>query len=318
MGCAKVCDCNYTVDNTGIGCNPIMKVEKRAWIMNEVDSTGALNYIDLAVTLNDAYFVALINNADPLKRIFPLPEVKDISDLRGEPIVHEWKDGTQVYVRDGVRKYTGMFPPDSASPQLTGILEGQRCAKPAKFTIDADGTIWGRISDDGTKLYPVKMDANSVSAVFIKPTDTEPQMLGWSFNFHPSEKDCKLRGIPIDELSGGINPLYYDGLVDVFAKVISCTTTKLTVKLYNMFGTPINPETIKGLLVSNFALYNVTTSTTIALTGTGSLFTESPSGTYELKYATASVPVSTNVLRLTPTKNGYDFKAVVTTSIIVS
>lgn len=317
MACATVCDCNYALDNTRVGCVPLMGVEKRPWIMNERNSTGALNYIDLTATLNDAYFSGLINNADPLARLYPLPEVKDISDAREEPVTFAWKDGTQVFVRDGVRKYSAMFPPDSATPQLLGILETMRCAKPCKFSVDAKGTIWGRISDDRTKLYPIKMDPASIAPIFIKPTDSEPQMIGWSFNFSPSEFDCKIRGLNASELVGGIAPLDYDGLMDVFAKVISCTTTKLTVKLYNSGGTPINPETIKGLLVTNFALYNVTDSAAIALTGTGAAFAET-SGTYEFTYATADQPIATNVLRLTPTKTGYDFKSVIATSIVVS
>lgn len=318
MACKKVCDCNLTIDNTGIGCTPLMKVEKRPWIVNKTKSDGTLCFIDLTDTFDDAYFTDWINEADPLDRLYPLPEVKDITDQREAPVTFSWKDGTQVFVRDGVRKFQGMFPPDSASPQLTGILEGQRCAKPCKFSVDADGTIWGRISEDGTKLYPIEMDAQSVAAIFTKPTDTEPQMLGWTFNYAPAEKDCNLRGIPTTELDdASINPLDYNGLMDVYAKVIACTTTKLTVKLYNIFGTAINPQTIQNLLVANFALYNVTDSSAIALTGTGAAFAET-TGTYELTYATANAPTSADVLRLTPTKDGYDFAPVVATSIVVS
>ncbi len=286
--------------------------------MNEVDSNGDLNYIDLTDTLDDAYFVALINNADPLARLYPLPEIKNIADARDKPKTFAWKDDTEVFIRDGVRKFEGMFPPDSASPQLTGILESGRCARPAKFTVDADGTIIGRISADGTKLYPVKMDAQSIAAIFTKQTDTEPQMLGYTFNYHPSEKDCKLRGLPATELTGDINPLDYDGLMDVFVEVVSCTATKLVVKLTNIFGTPINPETIKGLLVADFTLINVTDSnSSIALTGSGAAFSET-NGTYSLTYATADQPTVADHLKLTPAKDGYDFTEVSNTDIIVA
>lgn len=320
--CAKTCDCNYTIANTGIGCNPIMKVEKKPWIMNKTKADGTLNYIDLSITLDDTYFSGLINNVDPLARLYPLPEIKNITDARDKPVVYAWKDSTEVFVRDGIRKYDAMFPPDVAGPQFTGILETLRCAKPCKFSVDADGTIWGRLSDDGTKLYPVEMDGQSVAAIFTKPTDTEPQMLGFSFNYHPSEKDCQLRGIAQSELSGSINPLDYVGLMDVFVKVISCTVTKLVVKLYNSFGTPLNPETVKGLLVGAFALSKVAspytaTPTAVALTGTGAAFSET-SGTYSLTYKTADDPSVTDHLALTPTKLGYDFKAVVATTIVVS
>lgn len=318
MSCAKVCDCNNQLANSAIGCLQQVAVEKRAWIVNKYDATGALNFIDLTSLLDDTYFSGLINKTDPLARWYPLPEIKNITDARDKPVVYSWKDNTEVFVRDGIRKFEGMFPPESASPQLISILESERCAKPCKVSVDANGTIWGKLSADGTKLYPLEMDAQSVAAIYVKRTDTEPQMLGYSFNYHPSEKDCQIAGLEVSELAGGINPLDYNGLMDIYVKVISCTTTILTVKLYNAFGTALNPETIKGFVVGNFSLYNVTTSSAIALTGTGSLFTESPQGTYALKYATANVPSSTNHLRLTPAKSGYDPKAVVATDIVVA
>lgn len=319
MGCAKLCDCNLSLSNTGTGCITPMAVEKRAWIMNKTKSDGTLNYIDLAGALDDTYFQGLINNADPLARIYPLPEIKNIVDARDKPTTYAFKDATERFVRDGVRKFEGVFPPEFASPQLVGILEDQRCAKPCKFTIDANGTIWGRPSADGTKLYPIEMDGQSVAVTLIKPTDTEPAMMSYSFNYHPSEKDCIIRGLEAGELAGGINPLSYDGLLDVFIEVVSCTTIKLVARLYTIFGNLLTPLTVKGLVVGDFALENVTVPGAIALTGTGSDFSESSDGgTYSLTYATADDPASTNVLKLTPTKNGYDFKLVIATSIVVA
>lgn len=318
MTCANVCDCNLTVQNTGVGCTPIMKVVKRPWLWNKYDSSGALNYIDLTDTLDDAYWQALINNADPLARLTPLPEIKNITDVREKPLTYAWKDSSEVFVRDGIRKFEGMFPPDSSSPQLVGILESARCANPAFLGVDEDGTVWGKISADGTKIYPIEIDPKSIAAIFVKQTDTEPQMAAWSFNFHPSEKDCAIRGIAQSEMEDDVDTLSYNGLLNVYAKVISCSTTKLVVKLYTQFGSVLNPLTVKNLLVANFSLYNVTTSSAILLTGTGSAFAESPEGTYSLTYKTADDPASTNVLRLTPTKDGFDFTAVVATSIVVA
>ncbi len=314
--CANVCDCNITVANLGVACTPNMKVIKRPWIVNEHDAAGDLNYIDLTSDLDDDYFQELINAADPLARWCPLPEVKNIADNRDKPVVYAFKDGDERFVRDGVRKFEGTFPPESASPQLTGKIEAWRCAQPCFMGVDADGTFWGKISADGTKLYPVKMAAGSIAPIFTKPTDTEPQMLGISFNFHTSEKDCVLRGLPADELDG-VNPLDYDGLLDVYLKVISCDTTKLVAKLYTEFGTTLNPLTDKGLVVGDFALYNKTDDSAIALTGAGADFSESL-GIYTLTFATDDQPTAADILRLTPTKNGRDYTAVVATDIVVS
>ncbi len=201
---------------------------------------------------------------------------------------------------------------------MVAILQAQRCASPCKFSVDANGTIWGNISADGTKLYPVRMDAGSVDVVYQKPTDSDIEKVNYSFNLHPSERDCQLRGLQSSELTGDISPLDYDGLMDVFMKVISCSTTKLVVQLFDGYGKVLTPEAVTGFLVANFALYNITTSSAIPLVGTGAIFAEAPAGTYSLTYVTASDPASTNHLKLTPTKTGFDCTAVPAITIIVS
>ena len=312
-GCAQVCDCNMTLVNTGVGCTPIKKVEKITWLMNQFNSAGALNYIDLTITLSDSYFQALLNNVDPLARLYPLPPMVDIVDEREKPITYAYKDGTKRFVRNGVRSFAGMFPPESASPQLVGILEGGRCANLCKFAIDAQGTIWGRISDDGTKLYPVKLVAGSVAALWTNETDSTPQMIGYSFDYHPSEQDCQLRGLQQNQLVGDIYPQNYTGLIEVYAKLISASHAAGTVvvKLYDSFGSILSPETVKGLLAANFTLYDNTASSAVTFT-----VVESPQGTYTFTI-TGTVPASGHTLTLTPNKNGFDFTNVVATSLLM-
>ena len=317
MSCTTTCACNQVMTNTKTGCISSRTVEKQAWVMNRTKADGTLNYIDLTVALDDTYFSSLINNVDPLARLYPLPECKNISDVRDKSVMDTAKDGTMFKVRDGIRKFDGFFFPPFASPQLVAILQSQACAAPCKFSIDSEGTIWGMISADGTKLYPMRMDAGSVDIIYTNPNDTEVEKVAYSFNLHPSEKDRNVRGIKCGDLTGDINPLDYTGMLDVNMKVISVSTTQLVVKLFDNFGTPLTPEAVTGFLVGDFALYNITTSSAIALTGTGASFAESPTGTYTFHYATANDPASTNHLRLTPTKTGFDCSKVALVSIIV-
>lgn len=318
--CAKTCACNETMINTKTGCVSSRAVEKGAWVMNRTKADGILNYIDLTVAIDDTYISGLINNTDPLARIFPLPEFKNITDVRDKSVMYAWKDGTLVKVRDGIRKFDGMLPPPFASTQMVAILDAMRCASPCKFSIDANETIWGRISADGTKLYPMRMDAGSIDAIYTNPTDTEPEMIAYSYNLHPSERDCEVRGLKASELTGDINPLDYVGLLDVNMEVVSCTTTVLTVRLSDNFGSimPGMSEAVVGFLVANFALYNKTTASAILLTGTGAAFAEGPAGTYAMTYKTSDQPASTNHLRLTPTKTGFDCSDVPNTTIVVA
>ncbi len=316
MSCAKTCACNEQMINTKTGCVSSRAVEKRPWVMNRTKADGSLNYIDLTADLDDAYFVALINNADPLERLFPLPEIKDINDVRDKSVMVEAKDGTQFKVRDGIRKFEGVFYPPFSSPQMVAILQAQRCASPAKFSVDANGTIWGRISEDGTKLYPMRMDAGSVDVIYQNPTDTDVEKVNYSFNLHPSERDCTVRGLQASELSGDINPLDYDGLMDVFMQVISCSLTALVFELHNGYGKITSPEKVTDFVVEDFALQNVTTSTPIALVGTGATFVEAPAGTYTATFVTADDPADNDELSLTPTKNGFDCTSVASVLIV--
>ncbi len=318
MSCAKTCACNQEMINTKTGCVSSRRVEKRAWVMNRTKADGTLNYIDLEETLDDAYFTALLNNADKLERLYPLPEAKDINDVRDKSVMVDAKDGTQFKVRDGIRKFEGVFYPPFSSPQMVSILQSQRCASPCKFSIDANGTIWGRISEDGTKLYPMRMDAGSVDVIYQLPTDSDIEKVNYSFNLHPSERDCTMRGLEASELSGDIDPLDYDGLMDVFMKVVSCDATKLVVELYDGYGKITNPEAVTGFLVTDFTLYNVTQDSAIALSGTGAAFAEAPNGTYSLTYATVDVPTLADVLKLTPSKDGFDCTAAEAVSIVVA
>ncbi len=318
MSCAKTCDCNEQMINTKTGCISSRAVEKRAWVVNRTKADGSLNYIDLTSDLDDAYFMALFNHVDKLERVFPLPEIKDINDVRDKSVMIDAKDGTQFKVRDGIRKFEGVFYPPFSSPQMVAILQAQRCASPCKWSVDANGTIWGRISEDGTKLYPMRMDAGSVDVIYQLPTDTDIEKVNYSFNLHPSERDCTMRGLEASELADDIIPLDYDGLMDVFMKVVSCSTEKLVVELYDGYGKITNPEAVTDFLAANFALYNITDSSAIALTGSGAAFAEAPAGTYSLTFATADQPTSADELALTPTKDGFDCTAVSAVSIIVS
>lgn len=316
--CVITCACNQAMINSKTGCLSSRVVEKQAIVVNRTDSTGALNYIDLTLTLDDAYFIAKANEVDNNARWFFLPECKNITDVRDKSVMEAAKDGTMYKVRDGIRKFDGQYFPPFASPQLVGILSSQRCAAPCKFSIDANGTIWGRISEDGTKLYPMRMDAGSIDVIYVNPNDTEVEKVNYSYNLHPSEKDCEVRGIMASELTGGINPLDYTGLMDVSMIVVACNTTDFTFKLIDNFGTPLNPEAVVAFLAGDFALYNVTTSSAIPLTGSGFAFVESPAGTYKITYPTAHQPSSTDHLRLTPNKSGFDCTTIPSISIIVT
>lgn len=323
MGCAVTCACNDIMMNTKTGCLSSRAVEKRAWVINRTDSTGALNYIDLSGTLDNTYFSALINQLDATKRLFPLPECKNITDVREKSVLYAWKDGTMIKVRDGIRKFDGMFP--IASPQFLTILQAQRCAEPCKFSIDANGTIWGRLSSDGTKLYPKRMDAGSIDAVYANPTDSEPEMIAYSFNLAPSERDCDTRGLKASELVGGIQPLDFEGLMDVNMKVLTPPdhiTDIMVVRLFDNYGSILSgqEEVVTGLVAADFAAAMSTSTTPFTTFSANTIVSvvEAPAGTYTI---TLTAPTAAHAVRLlhgaTP-KAGFDMSSFALTNMIVT
>lgn len=310
MSCTRVCDCNFSMGNTGTDCIPLMQVTKKLMFTPVYDSTGARNYINLATSITASTFTALINQADTSKRLYPLPGMKNVNDTREAPIVETFSDNSTMFIRDNVRKFEGMIVGRDANPILNAAIESARCGEVGVYLVDRLGSLIGMISDDGTKLYPIKLDSGSLAALLVKPTDTTAGKLTVTFNFDPDESDNCLRMVTSSEM-GDADLLSLRGLIDVFATYSDITTGGVTVELYTNFGTPINPVLVKGLVVGDFAFYNVTQSSAIAVTGTGAAFSESPDGTYIFEYATADDTTSGDEVRVTPTKNGYDFAAVV-------
>ena len=64
------------------------------------------------------------------------------------------------------------------------------------------------------------------------------------------------------------------------------------------YGTAKNPIKVKGLVATDFLLYNTTTSTTVTKT-----VTETADGVYAFVYTT--ITGSTDVIKLSLAKNGY-------------
>jgi hypothetical protein len=82
------------------------------------------------------------------------------------------------------------------------------------------------------------------------------------------------------------------------------------VKLTDSSGGVNDRGVLPNLVVGDFACYNVTDSSSVTITSV----TENPTGTYTFVIPTQT---SAEVLRLTPTLIGHDFKNVVATTILI-
>jgi hypothetical protein len=322
-GCVKTCSCNASMSNTGTECAPLMEVIKKLVLVNIYDSTGTRNSVDVTgvTTIDAAFFTALVNQADASKRWYPLPELKNINDVRDTPVVEEFADSTTAFISEGVRKFQGLIVGKAGSPQLKGKLEAARCNEMGVYGIDRKGNLIGIISDDGTKLYPIRIDQESLSIQFMGATDTTTQKLQVNFNFHPDESDSCLRMIAQTEMDDA-NLLTLKGLVDVYATYSSITTAGFTVKLSTDYGTPLTPVLVKGMTAPDFissvggatSKVRRTNNTPADVAVTVVESTTIP-GQYAVTFGVAQT--SLDEIQVLLKHNGYDFTDMLTDTIAI-
>lgn len=314
MSCVA-CKCGVSLEPTGFDCTPIMEVAYKLIAVQTFDSTGARNKILLTDTLDQAFFDALINETDKSKRWNPLPAMKNIEDIRGDNKTFEFDDETEEFLAEGARKFTAMIPGVSGaganSPQMKELIENIRCGDYSIWVVTIKNQLIGNISNDGLSIEPVEIDEQSIVAMFMKKTNESPQHLLMSFNWSQIVSDKSLRMFDCDEL-GGANLQSLRGLEGVCYDLIDSNVNTLTIKLKTRFGTPSNPNLVKGLVADDFVssddaatsqLYNETGGANVAIT----LLTESPEGTYKLDFAAQDLA---DVLVIKPLKTGFDFTCV--------
>lgn len=303
----NACECNVGLGNTGLpNCQNIMTVARKLILVPYEDNAGARNGITLSDTLDQTYFDGKVNDSDSSQRWFPLPLLDNVTNERGEPVTETSDIGTIAHIKDGIRAFFGEMW--NQSPQLVDKINTARCVEVGAYVVDFMGRIIGSISDDGATLYPIRIDRQSLNAIFAWPTGTTTAKVNLGFNWHQNETDGKLRVIEPSEYTGDV--LSLNGLLDIYAEFSGLSTTGGTVRLYTIFGTAKAPLADSGLLLADSVLFNVTDSLAV----TKLTWVESPDGTYAYTHAAQT---SADVMRLTPTKAGRDYAAVVAETYLI-
>jgi hypothetical protein len=302
---ANACVCSQGLGNTGtVACLGDVKNTKKIFIVPTFDSTGAKNSFLISDTIDQAWLDARINEADLTKRWRPVSDLENVTDTIADSTFETAASGRKAFIKEGVRSFLAeIWGADKANSEYLGILKGMHCTDMSVYLLDTNNNLIGVVpaTEDGY-LYPIRIDKNSWEAKLIKATDTTQQKITLSFDFHPSERDELMRYISEAEYTADF--VGADGLLDIFVTYTSTGQTSMVAKLYARFGTAKTKEPMKGLLAADFALFNVTDSAAVPIITS----TENPDGTYTLTYASQTV---SDVLRLTPSKDGYDFSAVV-------
>ena len=303
--------CSLTVANTGFGCTPIMEVVEKFIEVSYFKEDGTINEIDLTDTFNLAYFTALVNNADETLRWYPLPFVKNMVDERADSDFETFDDKTKIERQVGIRSVKTMITTlgnnaGAVSPQMVGKINDKKCKVSGLFGITKSKQLVGEMINTGY-LAPIRIDNGSISARLIKTgSGATTQKIDLAFDWHLDVQDERLRTLEADEMSTDISLL--NGLLDVTSTYTAIGQTSFKATLKTQYGSFLNPILVEGLVAGDMALYNVTDSASVTITS----IAESPDGTYQINFASQTV---TDVLRLTITKDGYNFAAVTTNTI---
>lgn len=302
------CKCDVGLGNTGTpNCQPIATVAKKLIVVPTYDSTGAKNSITIGDTLDEAYLTAKINAANAADRWFPLPVMENVTQERADSITETSGSGKIAFIREGSRSFFGEMW--KQSPTFLGKLKEARCTDISVYVVDADGNVLGSCPSADGKMYPIQVDKDSWDVKMASATDSTVQKVTLGFNWSDNERDEYVSMITEDDYTFDI--LNSKGLLDVTSTNSAITTTGFTVTLATAYGSKANPVKVKGLLIGDFALAELSpTPGSITITSV----TESADGVYDFVIPAAT---SADVLELTPSKDGYDFTAVIANTITI-
>lgn len=292
-----VCDCNVQLGNTGRpNCVPIQGVASTLVLLPYKDDSGAINSIDVTVSLNQTFFDDLVNQTDKSKRWFPIKGFENVEDLKADPIFESLNSGANIFIQDGPRTFTGALINHSST--FLGKIISARCTNLACFIIDKDGNLIGNGSVAG-QLNPIRIDQNTWNPQLMKSTDTTSQKIGLTFEFDRIEKDEDLRMVASSETS--IDMLEVCGLIDVNGVTSNPALGAVTLTTTFDYGTQVTLQPFKGAVLADFALTEANVSVTILTVA------ETSDGVYDLTFTPQT---SGDTLVLALAKNGFEMSPV--------
>lgn len=253
-----LCSCDVSLQNTGRpNCYPIIGVQKQFILVPLIAADGTENSVDPLAALNNAFFTALVNQADDSKRWYPTGELKNVAGERGEPVYETFEDQSKILIRQGVRNVTALII--KGSPELSGQLNANQCSTFGVYIIDNNGSLIGKIKNNDGLLYPIAIDAATFNSKFVFTSDSTIQKLMLSFEWSIDERDEDMKMILASDITG-INLVNIRGLMNVYAEIVSTSTTAMVVDLKVMQGDIIHETPVEGLLIGDF-VSSVTGST---------------------------------------------------------
>jgi hypothetical protein len=307
---AEICSCTSGITNFGQPpCVDSFSPDARLVFVQYYDNLGAVNSIASTDTLDASYFEDRINAGnydralDKSKRWYFTETINSVEGERAESVKQE-VDGISFNVKQGLRSYSGTFYGGIASPKYVGALRSLGCLQMGYFVIDTNGAIIGQEFTDSSGdvfLNPIKMQRNTLDAIYKKPSKTEVQSIMLSFMVEENEKDETLSFIPSDDIA--VDTLMLRSVATVNGSVSTASATTFTLVADYTYGTAFVKQPFVGLTSADVIPYNVTQSTSPLVVSVA----ESPDGTY---LVTIDAQTTSDVISVNIDKAGFEMTEV--------
>jgi len=162
------CGCGSGVGNLGIpSCVKNASLLNRDYFLNAFAADGTRNSIKFADLVNgkltEASLLALLNHADPTKRIYPTPDkYEEVANARTDRQTQESSTGTVKILRNGVKTRQAELwdVPESWAANINKAS----CVQMATFAVGEGGELSGEVSADGSELFPLLIEKGTLNA----------------------------------------------------------------------------------------------------------------------------------------------------------
>lgn len=298
-----ICSCNTGAVNSGYACAPNGGVPFIALFFNKFKEDGTINGIDFDADSVDgkipkSVIDGKIYDANDRDRWFPVGNFENVEDTRAEGVFQTFNGGNTAKIKEGVRSFTGLLP--KKTPKYKTVFDRFSCQTDiAVMFIDLDGNLIGE-SLDGNILQGLKVDSETLNAVFVKTTDAEVNALMVTYMYSQAINDANIQMIGADDIDFDIKSVR--GILDA-KSTGSATVTEFTTNVYIEYGSTVGGKIgLSSLVAGDFVLNNKTTSSLVTIDSVD--LSDSDEGNYVLSYSTG-VTVA-DVLELTIDKQGYE------------
>lgn len=254
--------CDGKISNTGIPvADKPFGLTQGIYIVPLVANDGTRNKLVTTSATLGADFLAMVNNADPSKRAFPVLGLSNFTDTQADTTFETDDIGRRSKIRDGIR--TVSCEKRGVTEQFFGHVENL-CVEAGLYLVDECGNLKGEL--DGTDFYPRPIHTDSYDANFMITMADSTSKVVFTMDWDFVSKDKNQYYIKEDAFTNA-NPLLLKGMIDVNLELSAPTTTTVVVKAYFDYGPANALIPFTGAALADFSLYNQTDDAAVVPSG---------------------------------------------------